>query len=145
MSFGHNCQFQSSQCNIREVMYILMNVFISFCPVIFEHLIFTLAAFIKRLMKCFSNYVILSESSLINSQKLLQNQLHLSFSFAKIENVIISLNWMQEVMAKQKKKRRYSSEYHWFPEYYIGSIGISNCGQKTSTKGGYSSEQWFGS
>ena len=37
-------------------------------------------------------------------------------------------------MAGQKKKLRYSEETPWFPEYYIGWIEISNCGQKTSTK-----------
>ena len=36
-------------------------------------------------------------------------------------------------MAGQKKKLRYSEETSRFPEYYIGWIGISNCGQKTST------------
>ena len=35
-------------------------------------------------------------------------------------------------MAGQKKKLRYSEETPWFPEYYIGWIGIGNCGQKTS-------------
>ena len=33
---------------------------------------------------------------------------------------------------QKKKKPRYSSESPWFPEYYIGWIGIGNCGQKTS-------------
>ena len=36
-------------------------------------------------------------------------------------------------MAGQKKKLRYSEETPRFPEYYIGWIGIGNCGQKTST------------
>ena len=40
-------------------------------------------------------------------------------------------------MAGQKKKLRYSEETQWFPEYYIGWIGIGNCGQKTSTNDGY--------
>ena len=31
-----------------------------------------------------------------------------------------------------KKNLRYSEETPWFPEYYIGWIGIGNCGQKTS-------------
>ena len=35
-------------------------------------------------------------------------------------------------MTGQKKKLRYSEETLWFPEYYIGWIGIGNCGQKTS-------------
>ena len=35
-------------------------------------------------------------------------------------------------MAGQKKKTRYSEETLWFPNYYIGWIGIGNCGQKTS-------------
>ena len=40
-------------------------------------------------------------------------------------------------MTGQKKKLRYSSESQWFPEYYIGWIGIGNFGQKTSSgKGG---------
>ena len=30
MSFGHNCQFRSSQCNIWEIMEILMNILASF-------------------------------------------------------------------------------------------------------------------
>ena len=37
-------------------------------------------------------------------------------------------------MAGQKKKLRYSPESTCFSEYYIGWIGISNCGQETSTK-----------
>ena len=42
---------------------------------------------------------------------------------------------MQKIMCtKQKKKLRYSEETPWFPEYYIGWIGIGNCVQKTSTK-----------
>ena len=53
---------------------------------------------------------------------------------AKIEYVIINSNWMQEIMAGQKKKLRYSEETPWFPEYCIGWIGIGNCDQKTSTK-----------
>ena len=53
---------------------------------------------------------------------------------AKIEYVIINSNWMQEIMAGQKKKLRYSEETPWLPEYYIGWIGIGNCGQKTSSK-----------
>ena len=53
---------------------------------------------------------------------------------AKIEYVIINSNWTQEIMAGQKKKLRYSEETPWFPEYYIGWIGIGNCVQKTSTK-----------
>ena len=36
-------------------------------------------------------------------------------------------------MAGQKKKLRYSEETPWFPEYYIGWIGIGNCDQKTSS------------
>ena len=47
------------------------------------HLIFILADFIKSLMKYFSNYVIFSESSLINSRNLLQKQLHFSFFSCK--------------------------------------------------------------
>ena len=35
-------------------------------------------------------------------------------------------------MAGQKKKLRYSEETPWFPEYYIGWIGIGNCDQETS-------------
>ena len=35
-------------------------------------------------------------------------------------------------MAGQKKKLIYSEETPWFPEYYIGWIGIINCGQRTS-------------
>ena len=35
-------------------------------------------------------------------------------------------------MAERKKKPRYSEETTWFPECYIGWIGIGNCGQKTS-------------
>ena len=45
---------------------------------------------------------------------------------------MINSNWTQEIMARQKKKLRYSEETPWFPEYYIGWIGIGNCGQKTS-------------
>jgi hypothetical protein len=30
MSFGHNCRFRSSQCNIREITEILMNILASF-------------------------------------------------------------------------------------------------------------------
>ena len=55
------------------------------------------------------------------------------FSVAKIEYVIINSNWMHEIMAGQKKKPRYSSESPWFPEYYIGWMGISNCSHETST------------
>ena len=36
---------------------------------------------------------------------------------AKIEYVIINSNRMQEIMAGQKKKLRYSEETPWFPEY----------------------------
>ena len=36
-------------------------------------------------------------------------------------------------MTGQKKKLRYSEETPWFSEYYIGWIGIGNCGQETST------------
>ena len=39
-----------------------------------------------------------------------------------------------------KKKLRYSEETLGFPEYYIGWIGIGNCGQKTSTNLAY--ELW---
>ena len=53
---------------------------------------------------------------------------------AKIEYVIINSNWMQEIMAGQKKKLRYSEETPWFPEYYISWIGIGNCDQETSTR-----------
>ena len=35
-------------------------------------------------------------------------------------------------MAGQKKNLRYPEETPWFPKYYIGWIGIGNCGQKTS-------------
>ena len=35
-------------------------------------------------------------------------------------------------MGGQKKKLRYSEETPGFHEYYIGWIGIGNCGQKTS-------------
>ena len=52
---------------------------------------------------------------------------------AKIEYVNINLNWMQEIMAERKKKLRYSEETPWFPEYYIGWIGIGNCDQEAST------------
>ena len=76
----------------------------------FGPLIFIVAAFIKSLMKYFSNYVILLESSLINLRNLLQKQLHFSFSVAKREYVIINSNWTQEIMAGQKKQPRYSSE-----------------------------------
>ena len=41
----------------------------------FLHLIFILAGFIKSLIKCFLNYVIFSESFLVNSHNLLQKQL----------------------------------------------------------------------
>ena len=37
-------------------------------------------------------------------------------------------------MAGWKKKSRYSEETPWFPEYYIGWIGIRKCGQKTYNK-----------
>ena len=37
-------------------------------------------------------------------------------------------------MAGQKKKLRQSEETQCFPKYYIGWMGIGNCGQKTSTK-----------
>ena len=50
---------------------------------------------------------------------------------AKIEYVIINSNFMQEIMAGQKRLRY--SEAPWFPKYYIGWIGIGNCDQKTST------------
>ena len=43
-------------------------------------------------------------------------------------------------MAGQKKKPRYSEETPGFTEYYIGWIGIGNCGQKTSTNLAY--ELW---
>ena len=52
---------------------------------------------------------------------------------AKKEYVIINSNWTQEIMAGQKKKLRCSEETPGFPEYYIGWIGIDNCGQKTSS------------
>ena len=51
---------------------------------------------------------------------------------AKIEDVIINSNWMQEIMALWKKKLRYSEETPWFPKYHISWIGIGNCDQKTS-------------
>ena len=35
-------------------------------------------------------------------------------------------------MTEHKKKLRYAEETPWFPEYYIGWIGIGNCGQKIS-------------
>ena len=35
-------------------------------------------------------------------------------------------------MAGQKKKLRYTEQTPWFPKYYIASIGIGNCVQKTS-------------
>ena len=61
-----------------------------------------------------------------------KNSCIMSLFVAKIENFNINLNWTQEIMAGQKKKPRYSEETPWFPEYYIGWIGIGNCGQKTS-------------
>ena len=67
---------QRLECNIREITEILMNILTSFFV---QHLIFILAAFIKSLMKYLLNFVILSEQSLINSQNLLQKQLHFSF------------------------------------------------------------------
>ena len=30
MSFGHNCRFQSSQCNVQEITEFLLNIFASF-------------------------------------------------------------------------------------------------------------------
>ena len=47
-------------------------------------------------------------------------------------------------MAGQKKKLRYSEETPWFPEYYIGWIGIGNCGQKTSNVHVYVNYHDFG-
>ena len=49
---------------------------------------------------------------------------------AKIEYVSINSNWMQETMARPKKELRYSEETTWFPEYYIGWIGIGKCDQE---------------
>ena len=43
------------------------------------------------------------------------------------------LNQVHKMMARQKKKLRYSEETLWFPKYYIGWIRLDNCGQKTST------------
>ena len=40
-------------------------------------------------------------------------------------------NQVHQIMDWQKKKLRYSEETLWFPKYYIGWIGIGNCGQKT--------------
>ena len=59
MSFDHNCRFQFSQCNIREIT---------------------------------------------------ESPLNMVSLVAKIEYVIINSNWMQEIMAGQKKKLRYSEE-----------------------------------
>ena len=53
---------------------------------------------------------------------------------AKIEYVIINSNWLQEIMAGQKKKLRYLEETPWFPKYHIGWIGIGNSDQDTSSK-----------
>ena len=84
MSLGHNCWFQSSQWNIWEITEILMNILASFfVQPLFCALNFFLAVFIKSLMKYLSNYVIFLESSLINSQNLLQKQLHFSFFSCK--------------------------------------------------------------
>ena len=60
-------------------------------------------------------------------QPLTKTAVWLSSPVAKINS-----NWTQEIVAGQKKKPRYSVETPWFPEYYIGWIGICNCGQKTS-------------
>ena len=37
-----------------------------------------------------------------------------------------------EIQIEQKKKLIYSEESPWFPEYYVGKIGIGNCDQETS-------------
>ena len=50
---------------------------------------------------------------------------------AKIEYCIINSNWMQEILAGQKKTLRYSEVTPWFPKYYIGWIGIGKCDQET--------------
>ena len=71
--------------------------------------------------------LLFSELSLINSHT------WMSLLVAKIENVIINSKWMHEIMAGQKEKPGYSEETPWFPEYYIGWIGISNSGQKISS------------
>ena len=42
------------------------------------------------------------------------------------------INMSSEIQIEQKKKLRYSEESPWFPEYYIGEIGIGNCDQETS-------------
>ena len=52
---------------------------------------------------------------------------------AKIEYVTINSNWTQDIMIGQKKKLRYSEQTPWFPQYYIGWIGIGNCDQETSS------------
>ena len=51
---------------------------------------------------------------------------------AKIENVIINLNWTEEIMAGPEKKLIYLEGTPWFPDYYIGWIGIGNWDQETS-------------
>ena len=84
MSFGHNCWFRSSQCNIREIMEILMNILASFfIQPLFCVLNFYFGSFHQKFDEIFSNYVILSESSLINSRNLLQKQLHFRFFSCK--------------------------------------------------------------
>ncbi len=65
------------------------------------------------------------------TQPLTKTAAWMSSLVAKIEYVIIISNWTHEIMAGRKKKLRYSEKTPWFPEYYIGWMGIVNCSHET--------------
>ena len=131
MSYDHNCGFLSSQCNIQEIMEFILNIFASFLSShYFVHLIFVYWHISWKVWFIYLNVCCCNGCSCcwvnVNKSKKMVSLV------AKIEYVIINSNWMQEIMAGQKKKLRYSEETPWFPEYFIGWIEIGNCGQKTS-------------
>ena len=131
MSLGHNCRFQSSQCNIQEITEFLLNILASFLvEPLFCALKFCIGICIS--WKVWFIYLNVCSCNGCSCRWVNVNKSKRMVSLvAKIEYVIINLNWMHEIMAGQKKKLRYSEETPWFPEYF-GWIEIGNCDQETS-------------
>ena len=131
MSLGHNCRYQSSQCSIQEITEFLLNILTSFFvqPLflasnlnLWWHVLFlqTEKPFFFRFVYIYSAAAVAPATAdiWINKSNFPWNM--------PIEKLSAQNNgWT-------KKNLRYSEKTPWCPEYYIGWIGISNCGQNTS-------------
>ena len=124
MSFDHNCKFQSSQCNIREITEFRLNISPSFWSSHYVvHLICVTAYFMESLIYSFKCLLLQQLQLLLSKSKQIWKK-----QFLWLQKINVS----SEIQIEQKKKLRYSKESPWFPEYYIGKIGKSNCDQEKS-------------